>query len=198
MEPLWPAGSESLYSPGPAPRAVMKIAVDQIEESPKSLSYEEGIEELNARLGSGTDDYRFERPIGVDLEYYRAGLDIYFGGSLRAPVRGTCARCLEDYGFALETPLSVVLTPRAAAVDDEGEVRADDLGLSFYDGDEIDVTALVHEQAMLALPTRPLCNEACHGLCPHCGTNLNPGPCGCAATTTGSPFAALLQRARQG
>jgi uncharacterized protein len=36
-----------------------------------------------------------------------------------------------------------------------------------------------------------LCDEACRGLCPHCGANLNLGPCACPAEEDESPFAAL-------
>jgi uncharacterized protein len=37
----------------------------------------------------------------------------------------------------------------------------------------------MREQFYLALPMKPLCSEACHGLCPVCGTNLNRGTCDC-------------------
>src|SRR6185369_12071499 len=91
-----------------------------------------------------------------------------------------CARCLEDYTFPLEREFRVVLTPRAAAGGD-AQLSADDMALSTYDGQEIDVTPLVYEEAILALPTRPLCAEDCRGLCPRCGANLNQGACGCPA-----------------
>jgi uncharacterized protein len=35
------------------------------------------------------------------------------------------------------------------------------------------------EQFQLALPMKALCSEACKGLCPTCGTNLNTGTCDC-------------------
>ena len=46
---------------------------------------------------------------------------------------------------------------RAAATPTSGALREDDIGLAYYDGDEIDLTPLVHEHTLLALPTRPLC-----------------------------------------
>ena len=36
------------------------------------------------------------------------------------------------------------------------------------------------EDFQVALPMKPLCSEACRGLCPECGTNLNRNDCGCA------------------
>ena len=52
------------------------------------------------------------------------------------------------------------------------------------------LTALVSEDAYLAIPYRMLCREDCKGLCPRCGKNLNEGPCGCSAP--GDPRLAVL------
>jgi uncharacterized protein len=38
---------------------------------------------------------------------------------------------------------------------------------------------MVREQFQLALPMKPLCAQACRGLCPECGANLNRTECGC-------------------
>ena len=78
-----------------------------------------------------------------------------------------------------------------AAAHEPGRLSADDLALSYYEGDEIDLTPLVHEQTILALPTRPLCRETCRGLCPRCGANLNSGACGCPAAPPDARLAVL-------
>jgi uncharacterized protein len=161
--------------------SAMKIAIDDIKASPKALSYTEEVEELNERLGRGVRDYRLRDGLDVDVEYYRSGLDIFFRGSVHGQVVGVCARCLEEYAFGLDHPFLFVLAPRAAETADAAGLTQDDMALSHYEGAEIDLTPLVHEQAILALPTRPLCGEGCRGLCLRCGTNLNAGPCGCAA-----------------
>ena len=168
----------------------MKIPIDDIKATPKELAYTEGVDELNARLGRGVADYRVEPGLGVDLEYYRSGLDVFFQGALHGDVHGSCARCAEDYTFPLARDFRLVLTPRSAAVDG-AQLSADDLALSTYEGDQIDVTPLVYEQAILALPTRPLCAETCRGLCPRCGANLNEGDCGCPVESPDPRLAVL-------
>jgi uncharacterized protein len=168
----------------------MKIAIDDIKASPKELSYAEDVDDLNARLGRGVRDYRLPA-LGVDVEYYRAGLDVFFRGVLHGQVLGSCSRCLEEYNFALDHPFAFVLTPRAAAGTEAAELSPDDMALSYYQGEEIDLTPLVHEQTILALPTRPLCAEGCQGLCPRCGANLNSGPCGCPAAPADPRLAVL-------
>lgn len=169
----------------------MKIALDEIKATPKPLKYTEDVAELNASLERGVRDYRLPRGFDVDSEYYRAGLDVFFRGDLHGQVIGTCARCLEEYSFDLDHPFMFVLTPRVAAGTEPKAPSGDDLAFSYYEGDEIDVTPLVYEQTILALPTRPLCAENCRGLCPRCGANLNAGPCGCPAAPSDSRLAGI-------
>jgi len=51
---------------------------------------------------------------------------------------------------------------------------------------------LIREQVLLALPTRPLCDEDCRGLCPSCGADLNEGDCRCA-TSHSDPRMAIFR-----
>ncbi len=173
----------------------MKLALDDIKATPKELAYTEEVEELNARLGRGVRDWRVPAGLGVRVEYYRAGLDVFFNGSLSGQVVGTCARCLEDCALELDHPFVFVLTPRSAALGG-ARLSADDMALSYYEGEEIDLTPLVHEQLILALPTRPLCAAGCRGLCPRCGANLNAGPCGCPTTASDPRLTVLHALAR--
>src|SRR5437773_12491708 len=89
----------------------MKIALDDIKATPKELAYTEGVDELNARLDRGVHDYRVPRGLDVRVEFYRAGLDVFFNGSLHGEVVGTCARCLEEYAFGLDHPFVSCSSP---------------------------------------------------------------------------------------
>lgn len=162
----------------------MKVSLDQIKASPTPLRYREDAPAFDARLHEGHaagDDFRFPAGLDAALEHYRAGFDVVFEGGLSGEAEGTCARCLETYRFPFAQPLRVVLAPRASAGEGEGD---DDLGLGFFDGEEIDVTGLVVEHALLGLPTIPLCHADCRGLCPRCGTNRNVRPCTCDVDTS--------------
>ena len=63
--------------------------------------------------------------------------------------------------------------------DDGAEVAEDDLGVSFYKDETLDLGELMREQFILALPMKPLCRADCAGLCPVCGMNRNRETCGC-------------------
>src|SRR5215213_1677197 len=71
------------------------------------------------------------------------------------------------------------------------ELQAEDLILSAYEGDAVDLDELVREQILLALPSRHLCREDCKGLCQKCGANLNDAPCSCEQGEVDPRWAAL-------
>lgn len=62
-------------------------------------------------------------------------------------------------------------------------------------GVELNVGVLLWEQFLLALPVKPLCHDACQGLCGKCGQNLNLGDCGCP-DDEGDPRMAPLRNMR--
>jgi len=172
-------------------RAV-KINVHDIEEVTKDLVYEEVTASLGGELRHGNvSDFDFPAKTKVELNYHRAGLDLFFYGHISAQPFGNCARCLEAYEFPLEADFSIMLAPRPAAGQDSSSAE-EDVDLGFYDGDEVDLSPIVREQIILALPTRPLCREECRGLCPQCGANRNEGDCGCTEVA-GDPRLAVLR-----
>ncbi|MGH7829255.1 MAG: YceD family protein, partial [Candidatus Binatia bacterium] len=72
-----------------------------------------------------------------------------------------------------------------------------EMGLSFYSSNEIDLSPLMREQVLLALPTRPLCDDLCRGLCAGCGVNLNHESCLCPPAP-GDPRMAVFRTLKLG
>jgi len=170
----------------------VKLRLEDITAEAKEISFAEPEGEINRILEQGpVREYHVEGPVQVNLTHYRAGMDLFFAGRLMARVRAACARCAEEFDASSDRPFRFVLAPRAAGYDKETDLRSEDLEFSLYEGDEIDLSPLVREQVILALPTRPLCREDCRGLCPHCGANLNSGDCGCRVKQADPRFAAL-------
>jgi uncharacterized protein len=173
----------------------MKLRVDRITDEATQSLFQAPSAELNERLErGGAHDFRLVSPLDVDVTYYRAGEDLFFAGHCAGTVEATCARCLETFTVPLAAPFEFVLT-RGRPNDARQELRTEDLSLSFYSGDEVDLAPLVGEQAILALPTRAVCREECRGLCPTCGANRNTDPCTCPAKEP-DPRLAVLSRAR--
>jgi len=60
------------------------------------------------------------------------------------------------------------------------ELQKEDLDKEFYDGEIIDLNAIIQHQVILAMPFYPLCREDCKGLCSQCGINKNQETCQCS------------------
>jgi uncharacterized protein len=171
----------------------VKLNVNDIEDVGKVLVYSEPTDTLNALLLHGNVcDFEFQKPAEVRLGYRRSGDEIFFHGRVTGQAIGHCARCLEAYAFDIASNFSFVLVPKSPLGAAEIELNEEDLDLSFYEGEEIDVSPLVLEQIVLALPTRPLCTENCQGLCPQCGINRNNETCECVVDQ-GDPRLAVLR-----
>lgn len=106
----------------------------------------------------------------VDLELRLESVleGVLVSGSARASVAGVCARCLTDLRSDIEVELQELYAyPESDAADDEaGRVE----------GDAIDLEPVLRDAVILALPFRPLCTDACPGLCPRCGARLADDP----------------------
>ncbi len=159
----------------------MKISIDEIPQTPKEIAFSESVEELNKIYSqSSTREFGFPASLEVELRYYRAAADLFFDGRIRGKLRGVCGRCAEEFDLALDQTFEFVLIPDPAKVERKAEeLHRDDLAMSYYSGDEIDMAPLIAEQVLLALPTQPLCAETCRGLCANCGANLNRESCSC-------------------
>jgi uncharacterized protein len=95
-------------------------------------------------------------------------------GKISARIEAECNRCLQGANLNLEFPFEAVfVTAENYTQEKEAELRADDLEVSVFEGDRIDLTELVREQILLNLPSQVLCREDCQGLCQKCGANLN-------------------------
>jgi uncharacterized protein len=138
----------------------------------------------------------------VDVDLYADGSHVFASGRVKGWVEVACSRCVGPVKIAVDEPVKVTFMPRhelaalEAAEDaepakpaeaDEGpEVAAEDLDVFPYDGEKIDLTPLVREQLILAVPFAPLCREDCAGLCPQCGADKNAAPCTCDDQSPGA------------
>jgi len=149
-----------------------------------------------SEVGDEADAYRVASPVDLAFEIQKDRDRFRFVGTVRAELELACSRCLEPYTVTVDAPFDLRYLPASAmATEPEREVPDEDLDLSYYRGDRIDLNELLREQFYLALPMKPLCGESCRGLCARCGANLNTAPCACA-TTWEDPRLAALKRLR--
>lgn len=130
--------------------------------------------------GPEDTDISFLSPVEYELRVSRTGDNVRVKGPVRAKLSLLCARCLERYVFSVESELDIELMPKEKQPHlPEMELKSDELNVYFFEGEEIDVDPYVFEEAMLNMPVKALCSDACNGICPSCGKNLNIEECHC-------------------
>lgn len=116
---------------------------------------------------------------------------VYIEGSIRTTADLECCRCLEVTTQVLDTEFKYTFAPSQPHDHEEIELCAEDLEISYYDNDVIDLNQIAFEQIALQIPMKALCTESCKGLCPHCGINLNTASCRCESEFVDDRLAVL-------
>jgi len=157
--------------------------VDDIPEEGKEIKLAASIEDLN----SSGEEIRIEEPLTLKAFVERSGDRVLIKGVFQALLRLECSRCLEEFICHIDEPFAVTFLPsRERPKESDLELESDDLDVSFYNERTIDLSALVREQLLLAIPMNPVCTLSCRGLCPECGKNLNEGRCYCSGSKSDS------------
>jgi len=138
-------------------------------------------------------ELRLQEPVTVRGRLQSIGEGrFYWQGTARTVVQGECRRCLIPVATPLQLEIGALFTQDLDALDDPDSYSV------APDATEIDVTAAVREELVLAAPRFMACRDECKGLCPQCGKDLNAGPCDCtpAADARWQPLQALKDKLR--
>jgi DUF177 domain-containing protein len=142
------------------------LNVRELLESPgvqKPIAFAAPIE-----LESGLVKIEGDLQLDLVLEAIEGG--VLVRGEFAGSYAGSCRRCLKPIAGGFEVKGSEIYRPEGAEVWEEGYVVKDAT---------VDLEPMIRDTVGLALPINPLCREACEGICPRCGADLNEGPCDC-------------------
>ncbi len=134
----------------------MKVNVKRIPDGGEELHGEESAAVMELQ----EEDVAFEDPVRYSLHAQIQNNALLVTGTLTTPATLRCSRCLKLF----RQPL------RVAQFVFHQELTGEDF---------VDLTANIREDIILELPQRALCEEACKGLCPTCGADLNVKRCQC-------------------
>jgi uncharacterized protein len=105
------------------------------------------------------------------LRLTRTPQGILVQGVLHARTPVECTRCLTPFELAYDVEFSELFVyPKPAEASETSFVE---------DSGFIDLTPIMREEGILAVPMQALCKPDCKGLCSECGQNLNHGSCNC-------------------
>jgi uncharacterized protein len=126
------------------------------------------------------EDFRIVAPVRLTAQVSKDAQKVRLTGRLQTTLETDCSRCLEPFQIPVDAPFDLMFLPEPSVESDgEREIEDDDVGVSHYKDDTIDLGEVMHEQFVLALPMKPLCQADCQGLCPVCGRNRNREQCDC-------------------
>lgn len=123
-------------------------------------------------------------PVTIALKAIRVRDLVEIEGIIETAFGLSCSRCLADFLLSVKTDFTLTFTKKISGYSneraDEGqELTAEETDMILYKGDKIHLRDAIQEQIIFSIPFKPLCSEACKGLCMHCGSNLNETACQC-------------------
>jgi uncharacterized protein len=149
----------------------MRLTVSRIPDS--------GIEE-KLKLRISLNDSMPTQDAEVSVKAKKFGERVLIEGRAKTTATLGCSRCLKHFSSPVDITFNTEYIPlRETGEEVEHELTAEELDVSTYGNDQIDLTETVRDHILLFLPMKPLCNIQCKGMCSHCGKNLNEGSCEC-------------------
>jgi uncharacterized protein len=111
------------------------------------------------------DDLKLTAPVQVNLHLVNTGVSVLLSGRAKTEAELECSRCLKSF----KTPLSVEFEEEFVKnpfVHRQGEVelKKADFVSPIDQDNSIDLTELVRQELILALPIKTLCSEKCKGV----------------------------------
>lgn len=168
----------------------MRIELDKLEQTGNALAHTYEPEEIVL----DEEHARLTEPLAVSIRLARIGTEVRLLGRIDARAEVDCDRCLRTVAVPINAEFDVKYIPAEDYRSNEAaELQEEDLSVSVFEDETIDIDDLVREQVLLALPVRALCGDECKGLCPVCGTDRNTTTCNCESSEIDPRWAGLLK-----
>lgn len=178
---------------------MLTLKVDEIPEEGLDLVWREERDSLlNYFKKLSATDIDFETSLQSDVKIRKVSQAVLIRGKIQTDLRLRCVRCLKEFSYPLSSPIELILYPLEDGVStDEKELDKTEMESNYFEGGEIHLSEIACEQIFLEIPYQPLCHEACKGLCPECGKDLNLSSCECVKGELTSGFS-VLQKLKLG
>lgn len=100
----------------------------------------------------------------------------YLEGDATASCEQECSRCLKRVRMHVTAEFAEQYYATVGVISGEALEAAPPDAKSIGSDFHIDLSPLLTEELLLALPLAPLCRPDCKGICPECGEDLNDRP----------------------
>ncbi len=154
----------------------MEIQVNDIPHSGKDYTFEIAPGSIDLPKGVAT----LESSVRAEVHCTRRETEVYVVGNSTASFGTECSRCLDNTALHLQVSLEGYFQPLSTEnITRAEEAKEEDVGCYYYKNHHIDLLPMIAEILILDLPTYPLCDVNCQGICPECGRNKNQNSCHC-------------------
>jgi uncharacterized protein len=172
----------------------MEINVSQQLKSPIGTVREYEVDDLTDILGIGV-----KTRVNGTVKLTRTNRGILVQGTLYGKVPVECSRCLKVYDYPLIINIEEEYFPVIDVNSGISLEIPDEPGSFTIDEHHIlDLSEAIRQNALLAIPMKPLCREDCAGICQRCGKDLNQGQCDCEKAEIDPRWAKLVDLSTAG
>lgn len=144
----------------------------ELERGPIEKQIRPGQETLDELFSDLGEDYELGEPseFGADLRVYKEHSTVYVDGVVRAEFTYRCGRCLTRRHREVDKEVDFVLMSEehwSNSYEDEDEIALDkeQMDVSFYEGDLVDLGPLFREAILLEIPVFPQCPDELRERC---------------------------------
>ena len=155
----------------------MIFNVAQLMKAPVGTSLVNDFDDEDNQLDN---DIKLIGPLKGHARMQRTNQGLLVDGWVELTLELSCNRCLKVYEQPMHVNFEEQFYPTVDVVSG--------LPLAPFDEEEVfpiddhhlgDLTEVIRQNVLIALPMVTICREDCKGLCSQCGKDLNLGPCEC-------------------
>ena len=152
----------------PDPRSPLIFDVSRLGRRPGAMQEIRQTEPSPSRIGLDLIAIDQGAPLDLDLRLESVSEGVLVSGTVHAPTRGECSRCLGP----VTGDIDITLTELYAYPDSLTETTTEEDEVGHVIDHTVDLEQPIRDAVGLALPFTPMCTEDCPGLCPQCGVAL--------------------------
>lgn len=162
------ASRRSAQKSGSTPASPLVIDVSRLGRRPGEMMTVDTTVASPSRIGLDLIAIEPGADVDLDLRLESVSEGVLVTGTVRAPTRGQCARCLGPVTGEVE----IELTELFAYPDSITESTTEDDEVGRVDDSCVNLEQPIIDAVGLVLPFAPACSPDCPGLCPDCGVAL--------------------------
>jgi uncharacterized protein len=122
--------------------------------------------EQTEKVSFPEDALNLTKPVKIKIHLINSGSSVLMNGVAEAEAELECSRCLKTFKFPLSVKIEEEFTkePFVAKGGKEIELREEDFTCPIEKDNTIDLTELIRQELLLAMPISTICNADCKGV----------------------------------